>query len=154
MLVEKLNPISEHLIQTSAQRDLTNFQSNQNYQVLIETVTKSTVAAVEVGGLAPTLAAAITSGFAVIHELPHPFWPTIVYVLILIAIALSLLVMLGGRSFFEIDDASFKIPLCRANTRTKIVSKTIYMVNGLFILLAVGVYLVLNYWPESTAVKP
>jgi hypothetical protein len=50
-------------------RDLTNFQSNQNYQVLIETVTKLTVAAVEVGGLAPTLVAAITSGFAVIHEL-------------------------------------------------------------------------------------
>jgi hypothetical protein len=155
MLVERLNPISENLIETNAKRDLKDFETLAGYNVLIETVTKATTAAVEVAGLAPTLVASITSGFAVIHELPSPFWPTIVYVLILIPIVLYLLVMLGGHSFFEIDDASFDSKFCGATTRTKMVSRIIYFVNILLIVLSAGVFVVLNYvLSHFSGVKP
>jgi hypothetical protein len=152
MLVEFFNPISDNVIQTSTERDLKGFLQDPNYQVLVETVTKATTAAVEVSGLAPTFVASVTSGFAVIHELSSPFWPATVYVLLLIAVALYLFAMLGGRSFFQIDDTR---PIIRIGgrdrslpwTRTKMVSIMVYLVNTSLIVLSVIIYLAISHHP-------
>src|SRR5271168_2588611 len=87
--VERLNPVSETLLRRSAEQDLKDYEA-RNHQHLIDDATKFASGAVEVAGLAPTLVAAVTSGFGVLHELPRPFWPSIVYVLIFIVLVLMI----------------------------------------------------------------
>jgi hypothetical protein len=143
ILVELLNPVSRAMIAASAEADLQPFAAD-NHNELLETVTKSTEAAVEIAGLAPTLVASITSGFAIIHEYPQPFWPAIVYVLIFMGLVLFILWMLAGNTFFQIDDLAFRVTLFRKDinfpVRTLVVRRIIYISNSLLIILAFGSY--------------
>jgi hypothetical protein len=151
MAVERFNPLTEHRAKTSAEADLHQFQAAtlNNYNILVERVTFSTLAAIEVAGLAPTLVSAVTSGFAILHEIPNPFWYTIVYVIFFITITLVLLNLLAGRSFYEIQTTkpTYKRkgrPKVIGQTRSGIVSATIYVANIALVLLAVSTYLVLG----------
>jgi hypothetical protein len=147
ILVEFFNPISGNRIGTDAKIDLEPFRTD-NHDELVTTVSKSTEAAVEISGLAPTLVSAATSGFAIIHEYPQPFWPAIGYVLVFIAILLFLLWMLSGKTFFNVDDEAFLVHLFwkerRFPRRTRVVKITIYTANVLLIVLALGSYAYLH----------
>jgi hypothetical protein len=152
ILVELLNPVSRSMISANAEADLQPFAA-ANHDELLETVTKSTQAAVEIAGLAPTLVASITSGFAIIHEYPQPFWPAIGYVLIFIGLVLFILWMLSGNTLFEIDDLAFTVKFFRWEismpVRTQVVRRIIYISNTLLIILAFGSYWHLNYGASS-----
>jgi hypothetical protein len=140
LAVERLNPINERLLRRSAVQDLQPYEA-ANHQHLIDDATKMANGAVEVAGLAPTLVASVTSGFGILHELPHPFWPAIIYVLIFICLVLLILRLLVGQTFLQLDDRPLSIHLCGKErtlswTGTQTVSKLIYVSN--FILIAFG----------------
>lgn len=147
--VERLNPVSERLLRRSAELDLQDYEPH-NHQPLIDDTTKLANGAVEVAGLAPTLIAAVTSGFGVLHELPQPFWPTIIYVLIFIVLVLLLLRLLSGQTFLQIDDRRMPVILWKRErtlpwTGTKIVSYFIYSANSILIAFAVITYCVTEH---------
>jgi hypothetical protein len=152
MIVEWLNPLSEYRVQTSAEIDLAQFHPGDDHHLLIERATFSTAAAVEIAGLAPTLVSAITSGFAILHEIPEPFWITILYVLFFIVVALGLLRILAGRTFYEIQITPVVIRWKGRERalwkRSEIVSLTIYTANTVLIILAVTTYMVLEGWRD------
>ena len=104
IFVECLSPINSKAIKASTERDIdANFPAleRDDRDNLITIVQKAGTAAVEVAGLAPTLIASTTSGFAIIHELRSPFWPAVVYVLVFVAVALYLLWLLSGLTLKE-----------------------------------------------------
>jgi hypothetical protein len=142
IVVERLNPINGPSIRTSAERDFVDFQQPEGHTSLLDYVTQSAKAAVEVSGLAPTLVAAVTSGFAIIHDLANPFWPALGYVTVFVIIALGLLRLLAGWTYFEIGTRSWTYFLfgkerSSRRTRSDVVSATIYATNILIIFVAV-----------------
>jgi len=159
ILVEALNPVNEHVIRQSTSVDLQaneDFSQSQFYLDIVDRVTTLSTAAVEIAGLAPTLVAAVTSGFVVIHNLSSPFWPTILYVLILVGVALFLVWLLSGTTFYSAAVVPIKIKLPRfsltelpdgavGRTRQEIVARSIYAINGLLILASIIVCLVSNW---------
>jgi hypothetical protein len=157
MVVEWLNPLTDEHVLGSARIDLEQYQRDKNHDLLTETVALSTSAAVEIAGLSPTIVSAITSGFAIIHSIPHPFWYTIGYVLIFVAIALGLLRMLAGRTFHQIRTTRPVIRWWGKDRqfpwfRTKIVSSIIYLSNFVLVILATSTYLSLGGWSEILSV--
>ena len=145
IIVEFLNPINDHVLEASAEADLARFQIGQDHDVLVETAARSAGGAVEVAGLAPSLVSTISSGFAVVHDLPSPFWPAVCYILPFVAVILIILRLLGSRTFLEIETEPHviewrgrTIPIGR--TRSQIVSWIIYAVNCLLISVAFIVY--------------
>jgi hypothetical protein len=146
--VEWLNPVSERLLRRSAEQDLLDYEA-QNHQHLIDDATKLANGAVEVAGLAPTFVAAVTSGFGVLHELPRPFWPSIIYILIFVGLVLLLLRLLGGQTFVQMDDRRMSITFWGHErtlpwTTVRIVSFFIYAANLILIAFAFGTYAVLE----------
>jgi hypothetical protein len=143
LLLEFINPIRHHFLDSSVQRDLEPFR-DAHHDTLVTTVTKATRAAVGISMLALTLVSTITSGFAIIHEFKAPFWPAIFYVIIFIGILLLILRLLAGHTLFEIDDAAavavnhWKIHF--ALSRSRIVSFTIYILNLLLIIFGLIVF--------------
>jgi hypothetical protein len=135
--VERLNPITERHLRRSAEQDLQLYDAN-NHEHLIDDATKFANGAVEVAGLAPTLVACVTSGFGVLHEFPHPFWPAIIYVLIFVALVLLLLRLLAGQTFLQLDDRRLPVHWRGRETTlpwtgTKAVSYFIYAANLILI---------------------
>lgn len=135
IVVEKFNPISEEKLRSSWTADLDEFKSLSNYDLLFENVLKGSSAAIEVSGLAPTIVAAVTSGFAVLHEMASPFWPTIIYLITFIALGLFMSNSLSGLSFFRIDDENYIF-----SNRTKLVKVVIYSVNILLISVSCAIF--------------
>jgi hypothetical protein len=119
--------------------------------------TISSVAAVEVSGLAPTLVASVTSGFAVLHELPEPFWPAILYTLIFVTLVLFVMWLLSGSTFYAIGENKVEIQFKRGlelqepsdassgRTREQRVKTVIYLANICLIIAAFLVFGVLNW---------
>lgn len=154
ILVEALNPISEKSIFRSAERDLAGYSTGNptQHNDLLTYATKMANGAVEVSGLAPTLVAAVTSGFGALYEVPSP-WLIMGYILILMALALLILSYLSGNTFGEIDDTCpplkmffFNIPL--PWTGSKVVSSFIYAVNVLLIAFVLLVYWLVKHEPQ------
>lgn len=142
ILVEALNPVSERLIRQSAERDLSVY-GTANHELLVEDVTKLTSGAVEVAGLAPTLVAVVTSGFAILHEIANPYVPLLLYLAAVIAMVLVLFQFLFGSSFLEIETT--RQPITVAGwaftprwTGSKAVSIGIYTLNVLLIVVALA----------------
>jgi hypothetical protein len=146
--VERLNPINEQSLRRSAIEDLRDYE-NKNHQQLIDDATKFANGAVEVAGLAPTLVAAVTSGFGILHELPQPFWPSLVYVLIFVTLILFVIRLLSGQTFLHIDDRRTAVWFWGRErtlpwTSSKIVSFCIYLANLLLIVFALATYAALE----------
>lgn len=147
ILVEYFNPISDKALGESAERDLAEFELGDNHKHVVDNVTMLAAGAVEVSGLAPTIVASVTSGFAVIHELPWPFWATVIYILIYVGIVLFVLRLLAGHSFFEIQERKIEIRALGKTlklTRSGVVRRIIYTANATLIAASVLVYLYLN----------
>ena len=162
IVVEFFNPISERVLRKSALSYLERFQSQvrapapmtglpmnappqtdrQSYDALVDSVAKASTAAVEVGGVAPTFVASITSGFAVLHELASPLWLTISYIITFLILILFLLRLLLGHDFYQISITNPKVlkkyPFVLSYEKT--VSAVIYSANLLLIVTAMGVY--------------
>jgi hypothetical protein len=116
--------------------------------VLIDNATAFTAGAVEVSGLAPTLVAAVTSGFGVFHEWPDPRIIA-AYILTLVALALFVLRYLAGQNFLQVQSASmpqniFGYEIRRPWSGAKLVSRLIYFTNGLLVSLVLIVYFALE----------
>lgn len=146
ILVELLNPISENMLRRSAELDLVDYEiaSPEEHEKLLRRATGLANGAVEVSGLAPTLVAAVTSGFGVLYEYPNPSL-IVVYVLVFIALVLFLLRYLGGHTFFEIDDScpSFRFAWWEFDLNfrgSSVVSFLIYLANLLLIFFVGFVY--------------
>jgi hypothetical protein len=160
ILVEALNPINERMIGRSVDLDLQGNEDLARSSFFVDTVdrvTKLSTAAVEIAGLAPTLVASVTSGFAVIHELPSPFWPAIIYALIFIGVALFVIWLLSGTTFYAAAVLPIEIrfsgslsltesqPRENGRTRQKVVATSIYAINGILIGASVVVFAVNNW---------
>jgi hypothetical protein len=164
IVVEFLNPINERVLHQSALGHLSKFKdqvhANGSLQIgnqplanpidpganafdtLVDHVARSSAAAVEVSGVAPTFVACITSGFAVLHELPSPLWLTISYVVAFLILILFLLRLLLGHNFLDIADSVPRFAYWDFFlSREKTVSATIYAANGLLILTACLVFM-------------
>jgi hypothetical protein len=149
LAVERLNPINEAVLRNSVERDLTAYQNDENQVHLFDDATALASSAVEVSGLAPTLVASVTSGFAILHEYPYPLWPSVFYVLTFIVMVLMLLRLLGGRTFQQIDTTRPEISFWGRDrtlpwTVTKTVSYFIYASNLALIFFAVLSYCILE----------
>jgi hypothetical protein len=153
ILVEALTPVSEKSIHHSAERDLAAYEhsSQEQHDLLITYATKMTSGAVEVSGLAPTLVAAVTSGFGALYEVPNA-WLIMSYILIIMALVLLVLSYLSGNTFGEIDDKCpplkiffFQIPLPWSGSKG--VSGLIYAVNVLLILFVLVVFWLVKHQP-------
>ena len=88
--------IKERGIETDAALD------DRFEEQLIGQATKFGEGAVEVAGVVSTIVSVVSSGFAVVHELPNPFWPAVAYILFFMAVGLWLLRILGGQSFANV----------------------------------------------------
>jgi hypothetical protein len=159
ILVELLNPISEKLLRRSIERDLEGYEttSPDAHELLLKRATSLACGAIEVSGLAPTLVAAVSSGFGVLYEYPNPSL-IVTYVLIFIALILFLLRYLGGYTFFEINDSrpSFTFAWWEFDLNfrgSSVVSFLIYLANGLLIAFVGIVYYLLGR-PEVCAAAP
>jgi len=102
ILVEIFNPVSEPSIRRSVERDLEAHGKDADFAHLVDDATGIASGAVEVSGLAPTLVAAVTSGFGVLYELPKP-WLVFTYVLVFATIVLVTLRFLAGQTYLQID---------------------------------------------------
>jgi hypothetical protein len=164
ILVEALNPINERALNKSALVDLETVRTEVPH-LLFPTVDQAqtlAAAAVEISGLAPTLVASVTSGFAVIHELPEPFWPAIVYSLAFLGVGLFLIWLLNGTTFRKIGETKINIGFVFSLkggfrldersvtesgwTRQEIVRTVIYGANFTLILASAIVFCFLH-WP-------
>ncbi len=140
--VEIFNPIKPPAISTKADNDLLKFKpklGDTDYAKLIEASTAMVSGALEVGGLAPTLAAVFTSAFAIFYELPN-LWLIVVYSLGLLLLTLLLFSFLSGQTFVQVETR--RMPwsiLGRAITLpwtgSGVIARFIIGVNGLLIML-------------------
>jgi hypothetical protein len=152
--VERLSPVSERSLRQSVKQDLDAYET-ANHQHLIDDATKLAAGAVEVAGLAPTLVASVTSGFAILYEFPKPLWPTIIYVLVYITLALLLLRLLVGQTFKQIGDQKPIVHWWGKErtlpwTGTQTVSYFIYTSNLILILFVIVSYCILGEpWNNS-----
>src|SRR5690348_1904920 len=141
MAVERLNPLSYGHLLASARADLVQYQLDENHDLLIETVALSSAAAIELAMLAPTFVSAVTSGFAILHAIPNPFWYVIAYVLLFLTLALGILRLLSGLTFHQIQTTR---PVIRWWGRDRairwfivtIVSFVIYLSNCFLLVVA------------------
>ena len=146
LLVECFNPVNSRTVKASIERDIdADFPGLIDRDDLVTVMQKAGTAIAEIAGLAPTLIASTTSGFAILHELASPFWPAVIYVLVAMAAALYLLWLLSGLTFSQIDGRNAAIPLPFVEIgldlkRTTMVSLAIYAANGALIALAVVVF--------------
>lgn len=109
-------------------------------------IAKSTAGASEIAGLAPTFVSVFTSGFAILKEVEDWLWPGIAYLVSILLVALVVARLLHGytyhaiavrqRDYFRgrIFEKGFR------RTRKQVVSYIIYAINGLLMLLALGVF--------------
>ncbi|GGI21035.1 hypothetical protein [Bradyrhizobium guangdongense] len=146
ILVELFNPISSKLVERNVEQDLKAYEtaSEDAHDLLIRRAAALTTGAVEVSGLAPTLVAAVTSGFGVLYEYSNPSL-IICYVLVFMALALFLLRYLGGHTLYEIEDGPlpFRFAYWEINLPfrgSSVVSFLIYLANTLLITFVWIVY--------------
>lgn len=151
ILVELLNPISDKLLRRSVERDLVGYETSsaEAHEHLVDRATSLASGAVEVSRLAPTLVAAVTSGFGVLYEYPNPLL-IVAYVLVFMALVLFLIHYLGGQTFFEIEDTcpSFKLAWWEIDLSfhgSTVVSFLIYFANALLIAFVGIVFYLLEH---------
>jgi hypothetical protein len=145
LVVEAFNPISERVLRRSAETDLAPFL--KDHPELVNVSTTSMGAAVEISGLAPTLVSTITSGFAILYEVPAPYgyFAAILYTIVFVLLTIFILRMLGGVSFLGMGSESYIIrwrgqeKRLKAN-RTGVVRRIIYFANVLLIIACIAVY--------------
>ena len=148
---EAIHPIHHRYLESNSKQDLAKFEPDlaTNYSILIQEVTKSTSAAVELGMLALTLVSVISGGFAILQEFDKPLLPAIIYVLFFVFITLYLLNLLAGSSLLEMDTAEAMTLRGRSITTSTILKFTIYFLNGALIIFAVAVLGTPENWGEA-----
>lgn len=167
ILVEWLTPINDEYVRSSVERDLARLDNGcpdsitkmSEWSFVVTKMVKSNAAAAEISGLAPTIISCLTSGFAVAHELPNPYWMFGIYFGLFILLALVVLRTLVGKTFFMMNDtAAFALPpserrRARSLTAVQFSKYAIYFANSAVILAAFGVYLATSgkNAPETTA---
>lgn len=123
--------------------------TSDDKDVIVDFIAYTSAGASEIAGLAPTLVAAVTSGFAVLREVTNWVPPTIAYISAMILILIIIVKMLSGVTYYAIADKGIELVkkgrlfLEKGITlnRQEISSKVIYLINGALIVLAVSVYM-------------
>ncbi len=162
---EAVNPLRHRYVESSVERDLEKFRKvaqgaagspnsatldDTAHSELVQKVVGATKATIEVAMLSLTVVSAITSGFAVLHELQQPYWPTIGYVIFFIVVALITWRLLAGYTLYEIDEKACQTFRLSGRThsfsRSQVITIIIYLLNGLLIIFAFVVLEVPDSW--------
>lgn len=153
ILTEAINLLSLKYLKADAGRTLQDESwgksklSEDDIEVVNDLIAYTSSGASEIAGLAPTFVSVVTSGFAILKEIQNWFWPTVVYINVIMILTLMVVKLLRGSTCYEIAGRKiqffprgkiFKRGVMR--TRKQVASYIIYFVNILFVGLAILVY--------------